>query len=244
MEQERHALQGRLMWPCAPQANTDAERAQNWAWCDRKESAQEENDFRGVLAMTLLWEAWEKNEAWPKLIRVHFGEESRLARAALADKPVARRAEGLHVLALEKADKRVSLGSISKEEGLTLAAERSQWAAVIPERVWWFQRATGHFADPCGMLNHVERAYLTQQLERMAKKCASQSQRLYRFAKDVAKEPPILYAMIIEKIRTNGARMAVRMIIIKDICTLETSVVIRVTREDEENLSMFSNEKD
>lgn len=189
MEQERHALQGRLMWPCAPQANTDVERAQNWAWCDRKESAQEENDFRGVLAMTLLWEAWEKDEAWPKLIRVHFGEESRLARAALADKPVARRAEGLHVLALEKADKRVSLGSISKEEGLTLAAERSQWAAVIPERVWWFQRATGHFADPCGMLNHVERAYLTQQLERMAKKCASQSQRLYRFAKDVAKEP-------------------------------------------------------
>ena len=33
-----------------------------------------------------------------------------------------------------------------------------------------------------------------------------------------------------------------RMIIIKDICTLTTSVVIRVTRLETENLSIFSNE--
>ena len=43
-------------------------------------------------------------------------------------------------------------------------------------------------------------------------------------------------------ISISGQRMATRMIIIKDICTLMTSVVIRVTRLETENLSMFSNE--
>ena len=48
--------------------------------------------------------------------------------------------------------------------------------------------------------------------------------------------------MIKEKINISGPRMATRMIIIKDICTLKISVVIRVTKLDTENLSMFSNE--
>ena len=45
-----------------------------------------------------------------------------------------------------------------------------------------------------------------------------------------------------EKISISGPRMAMRMIIIKDIWTLTTSVVIRVTRLETENLSMFSKE--
>ena len=60
--------------------------------------------------------------------------------------------------------------------------------------------------------------------------------------KEVAKAPPIMYAIMMEKISIRGARTAVRMIIIYAICTLLTSVVIRVTREAEENLSMFSKE--
>ena len=40
----------------------------------------------------------------------------------------------------------------------------------------------------------------------------------------------------------SGARMAVRMIIIYAFCTLVTSVVMRVTRDEARNLSMFSNE--
>ena len=36
--------------------------------------------------------------------------------------------------------------------------------------------------------------------------------------------------------------MATRMIIINDICTLKMSVVMRVTRLETENLSMFSKE--
>ena len=50
------------------------------------------------------------------------------------------------------------------------------------------------------------------------------------------------YAITVEKMSIKGERIAVRMIIIKDICTFAISVVIRVTRDEEENLSIFSKE--
>ncbi len=54
---------------------------------------------------------------------------------------------------------------------------------------------------------------------------------------------PTLMDMMTEKISISGARTAVRMIIIKAICTFDTSVVRRVTSEDVENWSMLANEK-
>ena len=58
----------------------------------------------------------------------------------------------------------------------------------------------------------------------------------------VASAPPITYAIMIEKMSIRGLRIAVRIIIINDICTFDTSVVILVTRDEDENLSMFSKE--
>ena len=60
--------------------------------------------------------------------------------------------------------------------------------------------------------------------------------------KIMASRPPMAKPMINEKISISGPRMATRMIIMKAICTFTTSVVIRVTRLDTENLSMFSKE--
>lgn len=60
--------------------------------------------------------------------------------------------------------------------------------------------------------------------------------------KIMARRPPMAKPMMKEKISISGPRMATRMIIMKDICTFMTSVVIRVTRLETENLSMFSNE--
>ena len=54
--------------------------------------------------------------------------------------------------------------------------------------------------------------------------------------------PPMINAIIIEKMNISGLRTAVLIIIINDICTFDTSVVSLVTSEAEENLSMFSNE--
>ena len=60
--------------------------------------------------------------------------------------------------------------------------------------------------------------------------------------KIIARRPPMAKPMIKEKISISGPRMAMRMIIMNDICTFTTSVVIRVTRLETENLSMFSKE--
>ena len=59
---------------------------------------------------------------------------------------------------------------------------------------------------------------------------------------DVASEPPIIYAIMMQNIIISGARIAVRIIIMYDIWTLVISVVMRVTSEVDENLSIFSNE--
>ena len=61
--------------------------------------------------------------------------------------------------------------------------------------------------------------------------------------KVVASAPPIIYAIVIENINMSGLRIAVRITIIYANCTFEMSVVIRVTSDDDENLSIFSNEK-
>ena len=53
----------------------------------------------------------------------------------------------------------------------------------------------------------------------------------------------ILNAIIIAKMNIIGERTAMRIIIIYAICTLEISVVRRVTRLEVENLSIFVNEK-
>ena len=54
--------------------------------------------------------------------------------------------------------------------------------------------------------------------------------------------PPMMNAMVIAKMSMKGDLTAVLMIIMKEFCTLVMSVVILVTREDVENLSMFPKE--
>jgi hypothetical protein len=58
-----------------------------------------------------------------------------------------------------------------------------------------------------------------------------------------ARLPPVMNAATIAKINIKGERIAVLMIIINACCTFVTSVVILVIMLDEENLSIFSNEK-
>ena len=55
-----------------------------------------------------------------------------------------------------------------------------------------------------------------------------------------ASAPPMIYAMTMENIIIRGARMAVLIIIMYANCTFPTSVVILVTSDEVENLSIFS----
>ena len=58
-----------------------------------------------------------------------------------------------------------------------------------------------------------------------------------------ARRPPITNDMVSAKISISGARTAIRIIIMNAICTLVISVVSRVTSDEVENRSIFSNEK-
>ena len=60
--------------------------------------------------------------------------------------------------------------------------------------------------------------------------------------KIIASQPPIIKPAIKAEINIKGARTAMRMSIINAICTLEISVVRRVTKDDEENASIVVNE--
>ena len=55
-----------------------------------------------------------------------------------------------------------------------------------------------------------------------------------------ASQPPIMYAITTENMSISGLLTAVLITIINAICTLLTSVVRRVTRDADENLSIFS----
>ena len=59
----------------------------------------------------------------------------------------------------------------------------------------------------------------------------------------MAIKPPVMKAITMAKMIMSGARMAVRMIIMYESCTLFVSVVRRVTSELVEKRSMFENEK-
>ena len=60
--------------------------------------------------------------------------------------------------------------------------------------------------------------------------------------KIIASRPPMINPMANEKTSIRGQRIATRIIIMYAICTFMMSVVIRVTRLETENLSMFSKE--
>ena len=55
-------------------------------------------------------------------------------------------------------------------------------------------------------------------------------------------KPPLMNAITAENIIISGALTTIRIIIAKAICTCETSVVILVTKEAIENLSILANE--
>ena len=61
--------------------------------------------------------------------------------------------------------------------------------------------------------------------------------------KVMASVPPMRQAMMTAKTNISGARTAMRMAIMKAICTFVMSVVRRVTSEAVEKRSMFSKEK-
>lgn len=125
--------------------------------------------WRGSLALALLWDGWEKDEAWPRMTVEEFDGWSGFGAAVLGALGADRRAEGLRVLTLsqreEQAVREAPLGLISRETVLTPAADPGDLRALLPSRVTWYDRERRRFLDPCAYLNESDRARLVARLD-------------------------------------------------------------------------------
>ncbi len=131
---------------------------------------QEMIDWRGTLALLLLWDGWPKTEAWPELICENMleGEGGAFLQSVKAALPPARAAFGLWLYSLtlrrDGIPQRKALGLLSPTVAAAPAANPGDLSAYLPERVRWYNRARRRFEDPCDTLDETDRARLLQRL--------------------------------------------------------------------------------
>ena len=115
-------------------------------------------DYRALLALLLLWDTWEQDEAWPKLELHDFSE----AGTAFSDSVFsalnpARAAGGLKIFTLRSARQTQGdvrpLAMLSQAMIIAPAAEPGDLSALLPAGVTWYDRSSGRFVDPCGAMD-------------------------------------------------------------------------------------------
>jgi len=89
--------------------------------------------WRGVLALALLCDAWPECGVKTAALEVD-GTASLFASWVLSARPEAQRREPLHLLVLEKGDKRCLLGVADVHAGLKLPASPTDFAGFVPGR--------------------------------------------------------------------------------------------------------------
>ncbi len=129
---------------------------------------QEMIDWRGTLALLLLWDSWEQDADWPQLSLEDFMDDAddtmafqRTVSAALTQE---RMAEGLKVFALtglngQKPDKR-PIGLLSRSVILMPAANPGDLSGLLPEKVRWYDRRRKRWQDPSPFLSEKDRERL------------------------------------------------------------------------------------
>lgn len=131
---------------------------------------QELIDWRGTLAMLLLWDGWPKDATWPDLALENMldGEGGGFMRSVRAALPPARAAFGLWLYTLtvvrDGVPERRALGLLSPAVALSPAANPGDLAAFLPDVVRWYNRKRQRFEDPCPLLTEGDRARLLQRL--------------------------------------------------------------------------------
>lgn len=138
--------------------------------------------WRGVLALLLLWDGWEKNDSWPELSLEDFSEAQDpftcSVRNALNPQ---RREEGLRLFALRAPgeEEKRPLGLLSRRTLITPAADPGDLTGLLPGPVRWYDAAQGGFLDPCGLLPATERARLAAQLRLLIRLAETEGSGLY-----------------------------------------------------------------
>lgn len=135
---------------------------------------QEMLDWRGTLALLLLWDSWEKDDTWPQLSFEDYLAPESLRDAMTFQRSVAtalspeRAADGLRVFSLvsqrEQVPDKRPLCLVSRSVVIMPAANPGDLSDVLPARIRWYNRARMHFEDPCASLDEEDRTRLVTQL--------------------------------------------------------------------------------
>ena len=125
-------------------------------------------EWRGLLAILLLWDSWETRHALPML---HCGPppEGEGTRAVLAALPKERLQRGLMLFTLEKDVDGMPfegpLGLLSEKAGLLSAADPQKLYGLLPDCVRWVHQDEKRFSDPCPLLNETDKTRLIHRLQ-------------------------------------------------------------------------------
>ena len=131
---------------------------------------QELIDWRGTLALLLLWDGWPKEATLPVLeckdlfAEGDAGFVENVRRALTPER--AREGMWLFTLSTERegVPERRVLGMLSHAVAVTPAANPGDLAGMLPERVRWYNRTRKRFEDPRATLDEADRARLLHRL--------------------------------------------------------------------------------
>ena len=125
-------------------------------------------EWRGMLAILLLWDGWELRHNLPQL-RCAPPPEGAGTRAVLAALPKERLNAGLTLFTVEKDVDGVvfegPLGLLSCETALLSAADPQKLYGLLPDCARWYDKETKSFTDPCPLLNETDKARLAHRLK-------------------------------------------------------------------------------
>ena len=131
---------------------------------DTKQSSPEM--WRGVLAMTLLCDAWPDSCVKPRVLTVE-ADSSLFASWVLSARPAEELGRPLHLALLENEGQKRLLGILDVHAGLVLPATATDFAGFVPERAAWYDAENDCWHDPIPYLNEDERAILLARLTMM-----------------------------------------------------------------------------
>lgn len=122
--------------------------------------------WRGVLALALLADAWPGEDVTVKTLAVDGGT-SLFSAWVLSARPMEQRRDVLHLVLLEKGDKRCLLGIADAHSGLILPATPTNFTDMAPARAAWIDAEADLWHDPVPFLNEHDRAILLARLTMM-----------------------------------------------------------------------------
>ena len=126
-------------------------------------------EWRGLMAVLLLWDGWELRNNLPELRCAPPPEGDGHARGARRASKRSGSTQGCTLFTVEKdVDGMLfegPLGLLSPQTALLCAADPQKLYGLLPDCARWYDKDTKTFSDPCPFLNETDRARLIHRLK-------------------------------------------------------------------------------